>query len=191
MLYVKEHNFNGIETRQVACIELQGKPNAATEGAAGVLGIDMSSPRHDVYKCVAVNGSIYTWELFSGGVSTLVATISGNGAQSFDVPYEKLIIPDGYTVKVGDMVIDADGYVYKIETLYSTSCVTKYCGTQMRGADEIVISTEEPTDKRVKAWIDPEQEYPKELILASSTSGSTKNFKISVDDSGTIRAVEV
>ena len=37
----------------------------------------------------------------------------------------------------------------------------------------------------------PEVVEPKELILASSTEGSTKKFKITVDDSGTITATEV
>lgn len=34
-------------------------------------------------------------------------------------------------------------------------------------------------------------EGDKEIILSSSTSGSTKKFKITVDDSGTIKATEV
>ena len=62
MHYVKQFKINGVDTKQVACIELQGVPNATTEGSLGVLGIDVTSPTHDVYKCVAVNGSIYTWE---------------------------------------------------------------------------------------------------------------------------------
>lgn len=66
MHYVKHFNINGVQTKQVACIELKGKPNAATEGYVGVLGIDITSPTHDVYKCVAVNGAIYTWELLTG-----------------------------------------------------------------------------------------------------------------------------
>ena len=31
----------------------------------------------------------------------------------------------------------------------------------------------------------------KEIILASSTAGSTKKFKLTVDDAGTLRATEV
>ena len=38
MHYVKHFKINGVDTKQVACIELQGAPNAATEGAVGVLG---------------------------------------------------------------------------------------------------------------------------------------------------------
>lgn len=61
MRYVKCLNINGVDARQVACIELHGAPNAATEGAVGVLGIDVDSPTRDLYRCVAVNGAIYTW----------------------------------------------------------------------------------------------------------------------------------
>lgn len=76
MHYVKQFNINGVGTKQVACIELHGKPNAATEGAVGVLGIDMESPYHEMYTCVAVNGGVYTWELLSG---TPNATAADNG----------------------------------------------------------------------------------------------------------------
>ena len=80
MHYVKHFNINGVETKQVACIELHGAPNAATEGAVGVLGIDVDSPTREMYKCVAVNGSIYTWQPLGAREikrSTLTGT-SGN-----------------------------------------------------------------------------------------------------------------
>lgn len=66
MHYVKHFSINDVDTKQVACIELHGRPNAATEGAVGVLGMDVDSPHHEVYKCVAVSGSIYIWEVLSG-----------------------------------------------------------------------------------------------------------------------------
>lgn len=69
MNYVKHFNINGVNVRQVACIELSGPPNAATEGAVGALAMDTTSPTHEVYRCVAVNGSVYTWELLSGVVA--------------------------------------------------------------------------------------------------------------------------
>lgn len=67
MRHVKRFEINGIKTRQTACIELKGKPNAATKGQVGSLGIDVTSPLCEVYKCVAVNGNVYTWELLTGG----------------------------------------------------------------------------------------------------------------------------
>lgn len=66
MNYVRHYDINGISTKQIPCVELRGEPNAATEGAVGVLAIDMDSPTHEVYKCVGANNGIYTWELLSG-----------------------------------------------------------------------------------------------------------------------------
>ena len=131
MHYVKEFNINGVDTRQVACIELRGKPNAATEGFVGVLGIDITSPFHEVYKCVAVNGSIYTWELLSSGLSIMSATISGGAVRSVQFPYANLLTPATYVVKPGDLILDSEGYLYQITSLNSTYCVATYCGTQV------------------------------------------------------------
>lgn len=136
MHYVKQFSINGVDTKQVACIELQGKPNAATEGYVGVLGIDMISPLHEVYKCVAVNGSIYTWELLSSGMSTLTSTTTGNGEESFLFPYSELKIPSGYLIKRGDLIIDSEGYLYQIESISVDSCSATYCGTQFLKGDQ-------------------------------------------------------
>lgn len=131
MHYVKQFNINGVDTKQVACIELQGKPNAATEGYVGVLGIDITSPLHDVYKCVAVNGSIYTWELLSSGLSIMSARISGGGSESVQFPYADLRTPAMYVVKIGDLILDKEGYLYQISSLNTTYCMATYCGTQV------------------------------------------------------------
>jgi hypothetical protein len=133
MKYVKHFSINGIDTKQVACIELQGRPNAATEGAVGLLGIDITSPTHDVYKCVAVNGSIYTWELLSSGMSIMSATITGEGGGSKSFPYSTLLVPENYLLKVGDLVLDSEGYLYQISNLGSESCETTYTGNFLGG----------------------------------------------------------
>lgn len=135
MHYVKHFNINGIETKQVACIELHGKPNAATEGAVGALAIDVDSPLHDVYKCVAVNGSIYTWELLSSGLSVMSATTSGRGEETVNFDYDSLKIPEAYVVKYGDSIIDVDGYLYTVESLATTYCTAKYCGVHLGSGD--------------------------------------------------------
>lgn len=131
MHYVKQFHINGVDTRQVACIELHGKPNAATVGCVGVLGMDMDSPLHDVYKCVAVNGSVYSWELLSSGLSIMSATISGGGTESVQFPYDKLLAPATYVVKIGDLILDSEGYLYQIAALNTTYCEAKYCGTRV------------------------------------------------------------
>lgn len=131
MHYVKQFNINGVDTKQVACIELQGKPNAATEGCVGVLGIDVTSPLHDVYKCVARNGSIYTWELLSSGLSIMSASITGGGENSVQFPYADLRTPAMYVVKIGDLILDKDSYLYQVSSISSTYCVGTYCGTHI------------------------------------------------------------
>lgn len=131
MHYVKQFNINGVETKQVACIELHGKPNAATEGYVGVLGIDVDSPLKEVYKCVAVNGSIYTWDLLSSGLSVISANTSGSGIESVQFPYNNLRIPNGYVIKVGDLIFDREGYLYQIDSLDSTYCIATYSGTRL------------------------------------------------------------
>lgn len=133
MNYVKYFNINGVDTKQVACIELQGAPNAATEGAVGVLGMDMTSPTHEVYRCVAVNGAVYTWELLSAGLSIISSTITGEGGESKVFPYNNLRIPNGYLLKAGDLIIDSEGYLYQVKTIGSESCEATYCGTHLDG----------------------------------------------------------
>ena len=133
MHYVKQFKINGVDTKQVACIELQGVPNAATEGSVGVLGMDMSSPTHEVYRCVAVNGSVYTWELLSSGMSIISATITGEGGETKSFPYENLRIPNNYIIKVGDLILDSEGYLYQISAIGAVECDTTYCGTHIGG----------------------------------------------------------
>ena len=131
MHYVTHFQMNGVDTKQVACIELHGKPNAATEGSVGVLGIDVDSLLHDVYKCVAVNGSIYTWELLSSGLSIMRSTISGNGVELVQFAYADLKTPNLYVVKIGDLIIDLDGYLYQVDSLGSNYCSASYSGVQI------------------------------------------------------------
>ena len=129
MNYVKHFSINGIDTMQVACIELQGRPNATTEGAVGALVMDMTSPDRDVYKCVAVNGSLYTWELLSPGMRIISATITGAGEDSKSFPYSALRFPDNYIVKKFDLILDNEGYLYEISNIGATSCEATYTGS--------------------------------------------------------------
>lgn len=133
MHYIKQFHINGVDTKQIACIELHGKPNAATEGAVGVLGMDITSPTHEVYKCVAVNGSVYTWELLSAGMSIMSSTDTGEGALTKTFPYTSLLAPDGYLIKSGDLILDSEGYLYRVTAIGSTACDTSYCGTHIGG----------------------------------------------------------
>ena len=157
MHYVKQFHINGVDTRQVACIELHGVPNAATEGCIGALGVDVDSPTHEVYKCVAVNGSIYTWELLSSGMSMISSTISGNGVESVQFPYSRLLTPAMYMIKIGDIIFDSKGYLYQVAALYSSYCDTTYTGIQVAAhCPSGVYSGSETPPPGVDVWIDPD-----------------------------------
>lgn len=155
MDYVEHFKICGVDTRQVACILLHGKPNAATQGAVGVLGVDVDSPLHDVYKCVAVNGSIYTWELLSSGLSIMSANISGEGTESVQFPYSNLRTPAMYVVKIGDLILDKEGYLYQIDSLNSTYCIATYCGTQVvaYGKSAYVLAVENGFEGTEEEWL--------------------------------------
>ena len=154
MHYVKDFDIDGVVTRQAACIELHGKPNAATEGYVGVLGIDMDSPLHDVYKCVAVNGSIYTWDLLSSGLSIMSASVSGGGAETAQFEYAKLKKPSTYVIKVGDLILDGEGYLYQIDGLNVDYCEASYCGTRVvaYGMSAYDLAVEKGFEGTIEEW---------------------------------------
>lgn len=187
MHYVKEFNINGIPTKQVACIELQGKPNAATEGSLGALGIDITSPSHDVYKCVAVNGATYTWELLSSGMSIISSTINSMGEATVQFSYDTLKTPNMYIVKSGDLILDKEGYLYQVASIYSTYCIATYCGTQIAkyGKSGVYMGDEEPTDPEIRVWVDPEGDsYPtvEYQHVANALKGRKSGATVSLTD---------
>ena len=171
MHYVKQFHINGVDTKQVACIELHGKPNAATEGAVGVLGIDVDSPLHDVYKCVAVNGSIYTWDLLSSGLSIMSATISGGGNELVQFPYANLLTPNTYVVKIGDIILDSEGYLYQIDALNNPFCEARYCGTQVvaYGKSAYDLAVKHGFEGDEEEWLDSIKAKP---IIINTLVGS-------------------
>ena len=161
MHYIKEFNINNVATRQVACIELHGKPNAATEGYVGVLGIDLDSPLHEVYKCIAVNGSIYSWELLSNGLSIISSSIFGGGAERIEIPYDKLRIPTLYVIKVGDTILDIEGYVYQVDALGANSCSATYSNTRLvtHGLSAYELAVEQGFKGTLEEWFESMRGY--------------------------------
>lgn len=146
--FVQKLDINGVKTRQIPCIELHGRPNAATRGAVGVLGIDVDSPAHEMYKCVAVNGAIYTWEEMSDTASLpkIVNVLSNPaGDYSADTSFEEI-----YKAHEAGKVVIAlcDGSYYYLagadsERVRFTACVTSADGLSV---GEITISTSENGD---------------------------------------------
>lgn len=97
MVYVKHFDILGIDTAQIPCIELQGAPNAATVGAVGLLGLDVTSDSGDVYLCTKVEGAIYTWKPLKDGKDgscVIKSEINVDGELVFT-------LSDGTTVNAG------------------------------------------------------------------------------------------
>lgn len=100
MRHVKHIEVNGKKVRQSACIALNGPPNAATEGRVGSLAIDTSSAYHEVYKCVAVEGCIHTWELLASGNNGGSGTGDGTGKSAYEYAQD-----GGYTGTEGQFAM--------------------------------------------------------------------------------------
>lgn len=111
MNYVQHYDINGISTKQITCVALRGEPNAATEGAVGVLAINVNSPTHEVYKCVGANNGIYTWELLSGASEEVPTSID---LSTFDTDGTIVETFDDGTTKTTTMEFDDDGNPVKI-----------------------------------------------------------------------------
>lgn len=75
MNYVESFNLFGTAAAQIPCIKGEGAPTTSTQGAVGCLYLDTASESNDLYKCVAVNGSIYTWKSLFGDLSAALAEI--------------------------------------------------------------------------------------------------------------------
>jgi hypothetical protein len=173
MAFVKGFDINGINTTQTACIELQGRPNAATEGAVGLLGIDVTSPTKDVYKCVAVNGAVYTWELLSTGMSILASNNTTSGTSKRVLfPHDQVQTPDNYVVKVGDLIIDATGYIYRVIEIERAHYLTEYTGVHVN-RDGVGINSVEQKD------ISDENGYNiATRVTIKLTNGNTYSFDV-------------
>ena len=96
MHYVKCFDILGIETAQVPCIELQGVPNTATEGAVGLLGMNMLSADHEIYVCIGVSGNIYTWIPLKGESGTAITSAVVNDAGELII-----LLSNGTTINAG------------------------------------------------------------------------------------------
>lgn len=104
MHYVKHFDILGVDTRQIPCIELQGVPTTATEGAVGLLGINMLSAAHEMYVCTGVKGAVYTWTPLQGS--------GGGGADGVGISkseinaYGELVLTytNGNSVNLGKVV---------------------------------------------------------------------------------------
>lgn len=61
MEYIDSLDIFGTEARMIPCIKNNGVPTSTTEGAVGMLCMDISSASYDLYKCVSASNGNYTW----------------------------------------------------------------------------------------------------------------------------------
>lgn len=142
MVYVKHFDILGIDTAQIPCIELQGPPNAATEGAVGLLGMDVTSDGREIYVCTAVNGAIYTWEsLKDGKDGTCIVKAEIN-----DINELILTLSDGKVLNAG-VVKGTDGKDGE-DGKNGTDGIS-VVDTQLNDNGELIVSFSDGTEKNV------------------------------------------
>ena len=110
----------------------------------------------------------------------------------------KIASPDSMstytTVEFNSITLGHNGYIVKLSCGAAETNQAPILKLYEYGNAGVIIrglhSPVQDTDAATKAYIDAKVS-DKELVLASSTEGSSKKFKITVDDSGTISATEI
>ena len=72
MNFVEHFNLLGLDVMQISCIKLSGAPTSSTEGAVGMLGMDITSESYDLYKCVSAENGEYVWESVGSTNRTII-----------------------------------------------------------------------------------------------------------------------
>lgn len=111
----------------------------------------------------------------------------------------ELIVGEKYTVRVDDNVVEGavaqegNGYKFLVVAEGAVS-LYQYPGywklmSRVNGQHPVTLSGPSASTKKIDPKYIPSE--LNEIVLSSSTSGSSKKFKITVDDSGAISATEV
>ena len=127
-------------------------------------------------------------------------TVDRDSGESEKVPCDwELIVGEKYTVRDGSHVVkgivaqEGNGYKFLVVEdggayLYQYSGYWKFTSRSI-GLHTLTLSGPSASTKQIDPKYIPSE--LNEIVLPSSTSGSSKKFKITVDDSGTITATEV
>lgn len=70
MNYVESLDLFGTKAKEISCIKGSGAPTSSTEGAVGLLYMDINNG--NIYKCISVSEGLSTWETVDVPVSTYV-----------------------------------------------------------------------------------------------------------------------
>lgn len=144
------------------------------------------------------NNDIYS--IYNNGARIGIITGEGMGDSDGNIVYTPLMIVFGSVSRgyVSAVATSAEGKMYSLTlNLMSGTKPTLHKIKNIMLNDDNTLSQQTmeaapTTDMQIatKKYVD-DKVSDKELILASSTENSTKKFKITVDDSGTISATEV
>ena len=127
-------------------------------------------------------------------------TVNRDSGESEKVSCDwELIVGEKYTVRVDDDVVEGivaqegNGYKFLVVADGAVS-LYQYPGywklmSRANGQHTLTLSGPSASTKQIDPKYIPSE--LNEVILPSSTSGSSKKFKITVDDSGAIAATEV
>ena len=156
-----------------------------TDGKGGVKWEDMLAYESITEKILIDNTSV---------------TVDRDSGASEKVPCDwELIVGEKYTVRVDDNVVEGavaqegNGYKFLVVAEGAVS-LYQYPGywklmSRANGQHPVTLSGPSASTKKIDPKFIPSE--LNEVILPSSTSGSSKKFKITVDDSGAITATEV
>lgn len=132
MNYVESFNLLGVPAQQITCVKLHGTPTTTTEGAVGVIGMDVDSPYHELYKCVSAENNTYTWErmvdagyTFRGFVNDLYSMedFEQNGVKTL---HDVFVVDDGFFLtnimfEQGDNIVRTGNIKEYTETIETSS----------------------------------------------------------------------
>ena len=190
--------------------------NDATSGKIGVNSNGVLSPNATV---PSTNGTAYQQLVTDGDGNTkwedmlayetitektlidnTSVTVNRDSGESEKVSCDwELIVGEKYTVRVDDNVVEGavaqegNGYKFLVVAEGAVS-LYQYPGywklmSRANGQHPVTLSGPSASTKKIDPKYIPSE--LNEIVLSSSTSGSSKKFKITVDDSGTITATEV
>lgn len=135
MNYVESFNLLGVEAKQIPCEKFHGAPTSSTEGAVGLLGIDVDSENHDLYKCVAIENGNYIWEF-----------VETNNIE-IDNHYNPLSENPQSGVAIKEVVDSVEGQISQTNTaLAETNAVHQQDISTLNNRIDTIIATNNETD---------------------------------------------
>lgn len=164
MVYVKHFDILGIETAQIPCVELQGPPTTATEGAVGLLGMDVTSEGREIYVCTAVKGAIYTWKSLKDGKDGVCVV----KAEINDINELILTLSNGKVLNAG-VVKGANGKD-GIDGKDGTDGIS-VVDTQLNDNGELIVSFSDGTEKNVGVIVGAKGENGISVVNAQINAG--------------------